>query len=99
MAMCEESNRKIAKRYLGRSDGKLFTSAANSRKVEWEEYPGLEKSTITGIRDFIFKRSPPLVEQLEGAIAAALVSERESAQQAACTLHEAFAVSGPTPHR
>ena len=94
---CEESNRAIAIRYLNRSDGKLFTSAADAQKIEWKEYLGLEKSSINEIRDFILERSPRLVQQIEQAISEALVSENELAQQAARTLNEAFSVSGTMP--
>lgn len=53
---CRENNEKVARRFLGRPDGALFTRAEPSPEDAWEPYPGLSPQRREEIRAYLLER-------------------------------------------
>jgi hypothetical protein len=64
LAACEQTNKLIAKEYLGREDECLFYEQPTLSDHSWKDYPGLSSEKIEEIATFLFNNEPSLVDLL-----------------------------------
>jgi hypothetical protein len=81
---CEESNRKVAKEYMGRADGVLFREPWPSANDPHEPYPGLTMEKLVPILLQILQKQGQRIDMLERRVSE--IEAKNLELQAACRL-------------
>ena len=62
------SNIQVAKKYLGRKDGRLFSEHFQDTEASWSPYPGLSTGKVIEICDFVLEKDPAVMTSLSQAL-------------------------------
>lgn len=94
---CNEGNKRIARIFLNRTDGRLFYDPLPDQDSMWNSYLGLTKEKIIKIVDYIKSNHPETFVSLANGIELGLKSDALNIQEAAYMLNTVVSCNVPIP--